>query len=115
MNSVTDRINDLTVETAQTALDGLYFVYRQNGQFIQSWYSTLEANQPAGKEVAQRGIRQAQEAQRLWLQLGQQWVRAATESALQTAQFGLDEMNNGLGKAQAHVNSSAKKAEAASK
>jgi hypothetical protein len=115
MNTVTDRINDLAIEATQTALDGAYFVQRQNGQFIQSWYNTLETNRQGAKEIVTRGIRQAQEGQRLWLQLTQQWLRTATETAVQSAQFGLEEVSNGLDKAQAQTNSTSKKAEAASK
>jgi hypothetical protein len=82
MNTI-DRINDLTVETTQTWLDGVNHLQRQNAQLFQTWLSNVESAQQTNRELATRLVKQNQQVQALWLQLFQETVRNGLDTFAQ--------------------------------
>jgi hypothetical protein len=115
MSNVNDRINDLAVESAQTALDSAHFIQRQNAAFVQSWFSTVQSNQQTGRELVGRSIKQVQEAQQLWLQLIRESFRTTTETFSGFAGSQLREVGEQIDHATKGSNNASKKAETASK
>jgi hypothetical protein len=93
MNNVIDRINELNQETTKDLIDGAFMAQQQNAQLVQSWFNILNANQQATRNLGVKLVQQAQEAQNLWLKLGQEMVRANTEAATQVSQAGFQNMN----------------------
>lgn len=93
MNNVIDRINELNQETTKDLIDGAFLAQQQNAQLVQSWFNILNANQQATRNLGVKLVQQAQEAQNLWLKLGQEMVRANTEAATQVSQAGFQNMN----------------------
>jgi hypothetical protein len=91
MNDITTRINDLVIESTQTALDGAYLAQRQNAQLLQSWYQAFEGNQQASRDIVGRLIKQGQEGRALWLQWVQASYRATAENFAHTAESQLRE------------------------
>jgi hypothetical protein len=111
MNSTTDRINDLAIESTQTVLDTASFLQRQNAALIESWFNTLEANQKTGRELARKAMKQAQEARALWLQYTQDNVKVTTETFARAAGTQWREVSEQLDTVTEQVKNSAKKAE----
>ncbi len=93
MNNVIDRINELNQETTKDLIDGAFMAQQQNAQLVQSWFNILNANQQATRNLGVKLVQQAQEAQNLWLKLGQEMVRANTEAATQVSQAGFQNMH----------------------
>ncbi len=93
MNNVIDRINQLNQETTKDLIDGAFMAQQQNAQLVQSWFNILNANQQATRNLGVKLVQQAQEAQNLWLKLGQEMVRANTEAATQVSQAGFQNMS----------------------
>ncbi|GAC1332843.1 MAG: hypothetical protein NVSMB22_25050 [Chloroflexota bacterium] len=75
-----DRINDLTIESTNTLLDAVLQAQSQSVTVAQSIVSTLEQNQKANRNLITSMFRQAQEAQKLWIQLAQESTRTTTET-----------------------------------
>jgi regulator of PEP synthase PpsR (kinase-PPPase family) len=82
MNTI-DRINDLTIETAQTWLEGSAQLQKQNAQLVQTWLNTVDAAQQTNRELVTRFVKQAQQGQALWLQLFQESVRNGLDTFAQ--------------------------------
>jgi hypothetical protein len=80
MNDLTDRVNKLAQESSQTLLDTAYFVGRQNGALLQTWFNTLEANHQTSRDLLGKSINQMFEAQQLWYKLSTEWFRSSTET-----------------------------------
>jgi hypothetical protein len=80
MNPIIDRMNDLVAESTKNTLDAAFLAQSQSAQFAQTWLNTLTANQESTRAIATKMVRDAQQAQSLWLQLGQEIVRANTEA-----------------------------------
>ena len=89
MTNVTDRINNLTVETAETWLDGASLIQKQNAAFVDAWFGAVEANQKTARDLTTRAIKQAQEAQALCFQYAQDSYRAGFEKVADLSSIGL--------------------------
>jgi hypothetical protein len=88
--SVTNRMNELAVETTQTFIDAAYLAQRQSTELLQAWLRTLDASQQEQREIASKLIRQTQEAQSLLQQFAQQSVQASANAFSTAAQTGLN-------------------------
>jgi hypothetical protein len=115
MTTTANRLNDLTIESTETALDAANLVQRQNATLAQSWLTTLEANQQSGRELVRKSIKQTQEAQNLWLQHVQETFRATTDSVARAAGSQLREMSEHLDSARGQTKNGTKKPETAAK
>jgi hypothetical protein len=83
MTTTANRLNDLAIESTQTAFETATLLQRQNAALIQSWFSTVEAHQQSGRELLKKALKQAQEAQNLWLQYVQESFTSTTETFAQ--------------------------------
>jgi hypothetical protein len=94
-----DRINDLTVETAQTWLDGVNHLQRQNAQLFQAWLSNVESAQQTNRDLATRFVKQTQQGQALWLQLFQETLRNGLDTFAQATRTQAQNVAETLSKA----------------
>jgi len=85
-----DRINDLTVESTNTLVDGLFQTQAQSVTLAQAVLNTLVQNQQTNQALATAVVRQAQEAQKLWLQLAQESARTAGDTFAQATRAQAD-------------------------
>jgi hypothetical protein len=114
VNEMTERFADLTAQTTQTFLDGVYLAQRQQAQIVKSWFETVEANQPAHRDLVGRFVQHGYEMQNLWLRYSQDSFRRISDRFVETAGAGLKEAGEQLDKAgKQAANGAAKRAEAA--
>ena len=112
MNDMTERFVDLTVQTTQTFLDGVYLAQKQQAQIVKGWFDTFEANQQANRDLLGRFVRQGYETQTLWLQYTQDSFRRIGDRFVETAGAGLKEAGEQVDKA-GRANGAAKRPEPA--
>lgn len=110
-----DRINTLAVEATQTLVDAAYLAQRQSAELLQAWLNTLDAGQKQQREIAARLVQQAQEGQRLLQQYVQESVQTNVDTFTKATQAGFKQVNEAVSTVAEQVNSSAKRAESASK
>jgi len=115
MKDITNRLNDLVVETAQTTLDGAYLAQRQNAQLVQSWYHAFEANQQASRDIVGKLFKQGQEAQNLWFRFAQESFRTTAENVARTSESQLREMSEHVATASRQAANGGTKAETKAK
>jgi hypothetical protein len=85
MSTTSNRLNDLAVESTQTMFETANFLQKQNAALIQSWFSTMEANEKNGRELLRKAMKQTQEAQTLWLDYVRESFRDTTETFTRVA------------------------------
>lgn len=110
-----DRMNVLTRESAETALDTATFVQRQNAQLFESWLATVETSQKAARELTLKAIEQVQQAQALWFELLEETFDKGIDNVTLFTQNGLKETSETINKVSRQVKTETKPVETAAK
>lgn len=109
-----DRMNDLTVESTNTLVDGLFQMQAQSVALAQSVLNTVVQNQQTNRDLTHTMIQQTQEAQKLWYQLAQESARAATDAFAQASRQQVDRATETMNNVAAQAASATRRAPAAS-
>ncbi|GAC1320250.1 MAG: hypothetical protein NVS2B16_08410 [Chloroflexota bacterium] len=94
--NVSNRMNDLALESTQTLIDAAYLAQRQSAQLIQAWLNTLDANQQQSRDVAGKLLQQSQEAQKLLQEYVRDTVRTNADAFNQASQAGYANFTQGF-------------------